>query len=106
MGYTLGQAARAVGCRRPRYWQGGRISGIKDEFGQLCIEPCGLHRVYLSLPQRMAMVRGNEAQWESDTGSGGSQRTGNPGQCAPIRSQAGPGWVAPDACRRCRWQVV
>ena len=24
----------------------GRISGTKDEFGQWCIEPCELHRVY------------------------------------------------------------
>ena len=28
----------------------GRISGTKDEFGQWCIEPCELHRVYPALP--------------------------------------------------------
>jgi hypothetical protein len=27
----------------------GRISGTKDEFGQWCIEPCELHRVYPAL---------------------------------------------------------
>jgi hypothetical protein len=27
----------------------GRISGTKDEFGQSCIEPCELHRVYPAL---------------------------------------------------------
>src|SRR6516225_6066611 len=49
MGYTLGQAARAVGMSKTsifRSIKAGRISGTKDEFGQWCIEPCELHRVY------------------------------------------------------------
>ena len=49
MGYTLGQAARAVGMSKTsilRSIRAGRISGTKDEFGQWCIEPCELHRVY------------------------------------------------------------
>jgi hypothetical protein len=49
MGYTLGQAARAVGMSKTsilRSIKSGRISGTKDEFGQWCIEPCELHRVY------------------------------------------------------------
>ena len=52
MGYTLGQAARAVGMSKSsifRSIKAGRISGTKDEFGQWCIEPCELHRVYLAL---------------------------------------------------------
>jgi hypothetical protein len=49
MGYTLGQAARAVGMSKTsifRSIKAGRISGTKDEFGQWCIEPCELHRLY------------------------------------------------------------
>ena len=52
MGYTLGQAARAVGMSKTsifRSIKAGRISGTKDEFGQWCIEPCELHRVYPAL---------------------------------------------------------
>jgi len=52
MGYTLGQAARAVGMSKTsilRSIRAGRISGTKDEFGQWCIEPCELHRVYPAL---------------------------------------------------------
>jgi hypothetical protein len=52
MGYTLGQAARTVGMSKTsilRSIKAGRISGTKDEFGQWCIEPCELHRVYPAL---------------------------------------------------------
>jgi hypothetical protein len=52
MGYMLGQAARAVGMSKTsilRSIRAGRISGTKDEFGQWCIEPCELHRVYPAL---------------------------------------------------------
>ncbi len=45
----MGQAARAVGMSKTsilRSIKAGRISGTKDEFGQWCIEPCELHRVY------------------------------------------------------------
>jgi hypothetical protein len=52
MGYTLGQAARAVGMSKTsifRSIKAGRISGTKDEFGLWCIEPCELHRVYPAL---------------------------------------------------------
>jgi hypothetical protein len=52
MGYTLGQAARAVGMSKTsifRSIKAGRISGTKDEFGQWCIEPCEPQRVYAAL---------------------------------------------------------
>jgi hypothetical protein len=53
MGYTLGQAARAAGISKTsisRSIKADQISGTKDEFGQWCIEPCELHRVYPALP--------------------------------------------------------
>ena len=49
MGYTLGQAAKAVGMSKTsilRSIKAGRISAGRDEFGQWAIEPCELHRVY------------------------------------------------------------
>src|SRR6516225_1631647 len=52
MGYTLGQAARAVGMSKTpilRSIKAGRISGTKGDFGQWCIEPCELHRIYPAL---------------------------------------------------------
>jgi hypothetical protein len=52
MGYTLGQAARAVGMSKTsilRSIKAGRISGTKDEFGQWCIEPCELQGIYPAL---------------------------------------------------------
>src|ERR1700731_1849832 len=48
MGYTLGQAAKAVGMSKTsilRSIKAGRISAGRDEFGQWAIEPCELHRV-------------------------------------------------------------
>src|SRR5690242_17421766 len=52
MGYTLGQAAKAVGMSKTsilRSLKAGRISAGRDEFGQWAIEPCELHRVYPAL---------------------------------------------------------
>src|SRR6516225_3238545 len=49
MGYTLGQAAKAVGMSKTsilRSIKAGKISAGRDEFGQWSIEPCELHRVY------------------------------------------------------------
>src|SRR5580692_11911602 len=49
MGYTLGQAAKAVGMSKTsilRSIKAGKISARRDEFGQWAIEPCELHRVY------------------------------------------------------------
>jgi hypothetical protein len=42
----------------------GRISGTKDEFGQWCIEPCELHRVYPALSDA---TDGNGAEERSVT---------------------------------------
>jgi hypothetical protein len=52
MGYTLGQAAKAVGMSKTsilRSIKAGRISAGRNEFGQWFIEPCELHRVYPAL---------------------------------------------------------
>ena len=65
MGYTLGQAARAVGMSKTsilRSIKAGRISGTKDEFGQWCIEPCELHRVY---PPVTDVTDGNRSEEQS-----------------------------------------
>ena len=54
MGYTLGQAAKAVGMSKTsilRSIKSGRISAGRDEFGQWAIEPCELHRVYPALTE-------------------------------------------------------
>ena len=62
MGYTLGQAARAVGMSKTsifRSIKAGRISGTKDEFGQWCIEPCELHRVYPALTDHVTKGNGS-----------------------------------------------
>jgi hypothetical protein len=61
MGYTLGQAAKAVGMSKTsilRSIKAGRISAGRDEFGQWAIEPCELHRVYPPLTD------------DNDTGNG------------------------------------
>jgi hypothetical protein len=67
MGYTLGQAARAVGMSKTsilRSIKAGRISGTKDEFGQWCIEACELHRVY---PPVTDVTDGNRSEEQSVT---------------------------------------
>ena len=60
MGYTLGQAAKAVGMSKTsilRSIKTGRISAGRDEFGQWPIEPCELHRVYPPSPDRRLRFR-------------------------------------------------
>ena len=65
MGYTLGQAAKAVGMSKTsilRSIKAGRISAGRDELGQWAIEPCELHRVYPPLTD------------DNDTGNGTTER--------------------------------
>jgi hypothetical protein len=61
MGYTLGQAAKAVGMSKTsilRSIKAGRISAGRNEFGQWAIEPCELHRVYPALTDESATQHG------------------------------------------------
>jgi len=63
MGYTLGQAAKAVGMSKTsilRSIKAGRISAGRDEFGQWAIEPCELHRVYPPLADDARTGNGTE----------------------------------------------
>jgi hypothetical protein len=63
MGYTLGQAAKAVGMSKTsilRSIKSGRISAGRDEFGQWAIEPCELHRVYPPLADDTGTGNGTE----------------------------------------------
>jgi len=63
MGYTLGQAAKAVGMSKTsilRSIKAGRISAGRDEFGQWAIEPCELHRVYPPLTDDTGTGNGTE----------------------------------------------
>jgi hypothetical protein len=63
MGYTLGQAAKAVGMSKTsilRSIKTGRISAGRDEFGQWAIEPCELHRVYPPLADDTGTGNGTE----------------------------------------------
>src|ERR1700704_5309383 len=63
MGYTLGQAAKAVGMSKTsilRSIKTGRISAGRDEFGQWAIEPCELHRVYPALTEDTVTGNGTE----------------------------------------------
>jgi hypothetical protein len=63
MGYTLGQAAKAVGMSKTsilRSINAGRISAGRDEFGQWAIEPCELHRVYPPLANDTGTGNGTE----------------------------------------------
>ena len=63
MGYTLGQAAKAVGMSKTsilRSIKAGRISAGRDEFGQWAIEPCELHRVYPALTDDTGTGNGTE----------------------------------------------
>ena len=65
MGYTLGQAAKAVGMSKTsilRSIKAGRISAGRNELGQWSIEPCELHRVYPALTD------------DNDTGNGTAER--------------------------------
>jgi len=63
MGYTLGQAAKAVGMSKTsilRSIKAGRISAGRDEYGQWAIEPCELHRVYPPLADDTGTGNGME----------------------------------------------
>ena len=63
MGYTLGQAAKAVGMSKTsilRSIKAGRISAGRDELGQWAIEPCELHRVYPLLADDTGTGNGTE----------------------------------------------
>src|SRR5205085_4059221 len=63
MGYTLGQAAKAVGMSKTsilRSIKAGRISAGRDELGQWAIEPCELHRVYPPLTDDTGTGNGTE----------------------------------------------
>jgi hypothetical protein len=63
MGYTLGQAAKAVGMSKTsilRSIKAGRISAGRNEFGQWAIEPCELHRVYPPLTDDTGTGNGTE----------------------------------------------
>ena len=73
MGYTLGQAAKAVGMSKTsilRSIKTGRISAGRDELGQWAIEPCELHRVYPPLTE------------DTDTGNGTGERAVTGGETA------------------------
>ena len=91
MGYTLGQAAKAVGMSKTsilRSIKAGRISAGRDEFGQWAIEPCELHRVYPPLTDDTATGNGTE-----ERGVTGGKRllpkpdTRHPGRSTTIRCQ-------------------
>ena len=79
MGYTLGQAAKAVGMSKTsilRSIKAGRISAGRDEFGQWAIEPCELHRVYPALTE------------ETVTGNGTAERAVIGGETALAEADA------------------
>jgi hypothetical protein len=79
MGYTLGQAAKAVGMSKTsilRSIKAGRISASRDELGQWAIEPCELHRVYPPLTD------------ENDTGNGTGERAVTGGDTALVEANA------------------
>ena len=79
MGYTLGQAAKAVGMSKTsilRSIKAGRISAGRDEFGQWAIEPCELHRVYPPITG------------DNDTGNGTGERAVTGGDTALVEANA------------------
>ena len=79
MGYTLGQAAKAVGMSKTsilRSIKAGRISAGRDELGQWAIEPCELHRVYPPLTDDTGT--GNRTEERGVTG-------GEPALASPLR---------------------
>jgi hypothetical protein len=79
MGYTLGQAAKAVGMSKTsilRSIKAGRISAGRDEFGQWAIEPCELHRIYPALTD------------DNDRGNGTGERAVTGGDTALVEANA------------------
>jgi hypothetical protein len=79
MGYTLGEAAKAVGMSRTsilRSIKAGRIRAGRDELGQWAIEPCELHRVYPPLTD------------DNDTGNGTGERGATGGDTALVEANA------------------
>ena len=79
MGYTLGQAAKAVGMSKTsilRSIKAGRISAGRNELGQWAIEPCELHRVYPPLTD------------ENNTGNGTGERGATGGHTALVEANA------------------
>jgi hypothetical protein len=79
MGYTLGQAAKAVGMSKTsilRSIKAGRISAGRDELGQWAIEPCELHRVYPPLTD------------DTGTGNGTQERGVTGGETALAEANA------------------
>ena len=79
MGYTLGQAAKAVGMSKTsilRSIKACRISAGRDEFGQWAIEPCELHRVYPPLTD------------ENNTGNRTGERGATGGDTALVGANA------------------
>jgi hypothetical protein len=79
MGYTLGQAAKAVGMSKTsilRSIKAGRISAERDELGQWAIEPCELHRVYPPLTD------------DNDAGNGTGERSTTGGNTALVEANA------------------
>ena len=79
MGYTLGQAAKAVGMSKTsilRSIRAGRISASRDELGQWAIEPCELHRVYPPITD------------DNDTGDGTEERGATGGDTALVAANA------------------
>ena len=101
MGYTLGQAAKAVGMSKTsilRSIKAGRISAGRDEFGQWAIEPCELHRVYPALTEVTV------------TGNGTGERAVTGGETAPAEANARAALAASKSMleeireQRDRWQ--
>jgi hypothetical protein len=79
MGYTLGQAAKAVGMSKTsilRSIKAGRISAGRDEIGQWVIEPCELHRVYPPLTD------------DKDTGNGTEEHAVTGGDTALVEANS------------------
>lgn len=82
MAYTLGQAAEATGKAKSTILKSinaGRISAIKDDFGNWQIQPVELHRIYPPLPKETV---GEQPEKRERTGE---QLPGNTEEQAKIR---------------------
>jgi hypothetical protein len=60
MGYTLGQAAKAVDMSKRRSCEASRRAAWRDEFGQWAIEPRELHRIHPPLADNTGTENGTE----------------------------------------------